>query len=524
VIFFYTGFLLDTTLTIFLNVALILTALHARRNKIPSLWGLTGILIGLIILLKPNIVLFLPFFVIWFFYTYKEKIKRKKIADFACMTIMAVLILMPFSIRNYIIEKSFSPFSVHGGVNFYMGNNPKATGAYMGLYDIPDSAVSQVKASIDRAEEETGKDLTPREASSYWFRKGFRYIRNNKLEYLSLLSRKTLLFWNSEEVYINLNFYFCKRFIPILSMPLFSFGIIAPFAMLGFLIAVKKRSRGLYLIAAFILTYMTTVVLYIISSRYRMPSVPFIIIFSSYGLYAFTEIVRKKKVKEASIFILMVLVSFVFINREAPDVKSRTTFSASYYNLGNTYFKNGILNNAIEEYQKAIKLRPEYLSARNNLGVSYLFKGMTDEAIKEYKKLVEIDPDYLEAHTSYAPTHFNLRFSYFTKGMTDAAISEYKKAISLNPKHADAHFYLGNAYYKKRMLDEAIRETLESIKIEPKHAEAHNNLAVYYYQKKDLYRSGYHCKKALNNGFKVNPELLRALSSAGGKLKETIGK
>jgi len=87
-------------------------------------------------------------------------------------------------IRNYSIEKRFTP-SALGGINFYIGNNPKATGCFISPHGISISPIEEIKTSIHYAEKESGKRLTPSQASHYWLLKGLKFIKDNPLDAFS---------------------------------------------------------------------------------------------------------------------------------------------------------------------------------------------------------------------------------------------------------------------------------------------------------------------------------------------------
>jgi tetratricopeptide (TPR) repeat protein len=58
------------------------------------------------------------------------------------------------------------------------------------------------------------------------------------------------------------------------------------------------------------------------------------------------------------------------------------------------------LNEAIENYTRALELDSRYQDALHGLGMALFNSGRVEEAIATAKKLIEIDPDDILAHTS----------------------------------------------------------------------------------------------------------------------------
>ena len=74
-----------------------------------------------------------------------------------------------------------------------------------------------------------------------------------------------------------------------------------------------------------------------------------------------------------------------------------------------------------------------------DLGMVYAQQGRTDEAIREFQAALRINPNVAEAH-------YSLGVIYMQQGRMDEAIREYQAALRINPIYADAHFNLGAIY------------------------------------------------------------------------------
>ncbi|MBI5643613.1 MAG: tetratricopeptide repeat protein [Deltaproteobacteria bacterium] len=125
------------------------------------------------------------------------------------------------------------------------------------------------------------------------------------------------------------------------------------------------------------------------------------------------------------------------IAEKSPD-KAR-----AHINLGFAYREEGLLDEALDEYRKALTIEPQNPVLLNNIGVAHLMLGNIDEAIKAIKSSIQARPDYPESHNS-------LGYAYFTKGRIDEAIVEYNEALKLKPGYTEAEKNLETALRKKR--------------------------------------------------------------------------
>ncbi len=142
-------------------------------------------------------------------------------------------------------------------------------------------------------------------------------------------------------------------------------------------------------------------------------------------------------------------------------LKMNPDYLDAHVNLGNIFLDDkGWIDKAIEQYQIAIKLNPNDVDARNNLGNAFLSKGWTDKAVEQYQIALKLNPDKVEAR-------YNLGNTLLYKGWIDKAIEQYQIAIRLNPNYADVHINLGNAYLNKGLVDKAIEEYQIAIRINP---------------------------------------------------------
>ena len=98
-------------------------------------------------------------------------------------------------------------------------------------------------------------------------------------------------------------------------------------------------------------------------------------------------------------------------------------------------------------------------------------QGMLDEAIASYRRAVELQPNYPDAFN-------NIGVVLTTQGKLDEAAMYLQQALAADPQHADAHNNLGNVLKEQGRLEEAAYYYDEAVKCRPSFAGAQSNLLV----------------------------------------------
>jgi len=105
-------------------------------------------------------------------------------------------------------------------------------------------------------------------------------------------------------------------------------------------------------------------------------------------------------------------------------------------NLGNTYLRQGRLQEAQDALGKTLAVNPENALARNLLGLCATQSGDAPRAEIEFREAIRLEPLLPEPHNNLA----NLLTG---KHEYPEAEFEFRRAIALNPQYADAHHGLG---------------------------------------------------------------------------------
>jgi tetratricopeptide (TPR) repeat protein len=143
----------------------------------------------------------------------------------------------------------------------------------------------------------------------------------------------------------------------------------------------------------------------------------------------------------------------------------------SDFNLASATDRLGNLQGAIEQYQRALRLKPDFATAQNNLASDLLRMGKVREAMAHYRQALQIEPRYADAH-------YNLAVVLNSSGRTPEAIEQYEQVLRINPDHAEAHNNLGAALAQLGRVQEAMEHWEQALRINPDYAEAHYNLGL----------------------------------------------
>lgn len=116
-----------------------------------------------------------------------------------------------------------------------------------------------------------------------------------------------------------------------------------------------------------------------------------------------------------------------------PFVKGK--LSDEHLRLGNMYYNLHLLDESIEEYQKALRLSPNFADIITHLGIALRDKGMFDEAIKEFSHAKLCNPKYI-------PARLHLGVTYYSQGFYGLAEEEWREALVFDPDNSAVRTYL----------------------------------------------------------------------------------
>lgn len=160
---------------------------------------------------------------------------------------------------------------------------------------------------------------------------------------------------------------------------------------------------------------------------------------------------------------------------------------------------------AVEMCQKALQLCPTLSFAQHNLAQAYRQKGMLELAVQHFDKVLEIDPDDLYVRRKRGPVLRNLM-------RYDEALADYLMSIRIDPEDDfDGHTEVANIYhYCKHNLDEALRHYSFVLKMQPQ--------TEVYAARGDLFKSLQNFEKAeadYNRALEMDPNFAEGFNQRG---------
>ncbi|MBW2389484.1 MAG: tetratricopeptide repeat protein [Deltaproteobacteria bacterium] len=426
-----------------------------------------GLALGTMMLSRENALVF-PFVLVPWLLLRDGRSRRQRSTMVALFLTGISLVLFPVALRNWVVGGEFHLTTSQFGHNLYIGNNPAADGTYAPLLPGRGDPRIERQDAIDLAESALGRTLTPSEVSGFYTERALRYIREDPIDWLALMSRKVALVFTSIEMVDTEDQYTHAESSVVLQLAgtLFHFGVLAPLAVLGLIITWRRRAIlvPLYLLFA---AYTATLVVFYVFARYRLPLVPFLALFAGAGVTKGRTYLTESSRAVIARSLLAVFVVAVFCNWPIADKQYMR--SVTHYNLANELAGVGRVDEAIGEFRKAVALHAGNALAVHNLGALLAGRGDLTAAESNYRQALEINPKYVQAH-------FNLARTLLEIGDPDSAIESFGRGLAIEPRHAEVYNELGEIHATRREWASAIKNYETALGLQPGFDRARRNL------------------------------------------------
>ena len=287
---------------------------------------------------------------------------RRGLLPAAGVLVGSFVVLLPSIIHNAKATGSFVPVAAHGGINFYIGNRAGTSG----IYEPPRNMRADMRGLVEDArkiaEAETRRSMTEAEVSDFYMHATLEGIEAHPGRWLRLMGRKTVLFWNGAEVPSVPNVFFFERSFVSLKLLFLPFAVISPLSICG-CIVLFGSGRNRSVVALFLGCALVSVVLFYVSTRYRLPVVPILILLAAYFLVWAAREISRRRFRRISILAIGAIAFYLAVsNRNMVTVSQ----SAAYAFVGNYYMANKNEAKAAEAFAEAYRLDPNHTEAAIN--------------------------------------------------------------------------------------------------------------------------------------------------------------
>lgn len=416
-----------------LSAALLLAMLEGSASRFAS-----GSCLGLAILARGNLLLMVPLGALYFGFDRTEgrwRAGRRAAAFLAGV----LLVLSPVLWRNHHVSGQWILTTSQAGANFYIGNNPtNTTGAFEPLPFVRPSPSFEEADFRTKAEELSGRTLTPNEVSAFWFRRAVHHASQNPRFAVTVAFRKFTLVLSNLEIPDGWSMYFLRRFSPALRAAVFTFGWLIPLAVVGAVASFRDDRRVRFLVG-FVAAYVASLIVFYVFSRYRVYVVPAVAVLAGLGVRWICDRLRcrdwRRAIAAAALAVCVGAFSFggasVFAGMQAAD------YVIDYAHLASLYEDRGEFMAAEALLREGLANRPNAASLLCGMASMYLRRDDPGRAIEYGNRCVQANEHYLDA--------------WFIAGQANEALGRieqakecYRRQLEINPGHRFAAMCLRN--------------------------------------------------------------------------------
>lgn len=441
---FYNILILREFLVILFNNLFIYFFLLLITKKKAKFAFLSGITAAFAILCRPNFLILIPFIIILqFFYNIKH------------LLIMIISFLIIFSIliiRNYLTESPLLKISSKGRYEFAYGNLPESTGIGWSEISLAYKLSKENKSFVGL------------------IYKILKINKNNYFNFIKLQLNKTAAFINNYEIPNNYNYYFYRNnFAKLFNIAFINSGFIILTGIVGIFLLYNKSNVSYLISLGYIVLYSFTVIGFYVISRFRIPVIMFLTIFSGAGIVKSYELIKYKKNKKLLITVLLIIVLIypVYFYKFKGINKNYDT-ALSYANIGSHYLDKKNYDASLKYYFKAIKYSSP-AQALTTIAKIYKSKKDIQQAIQWYHKTLEYYPFNTTAL-------YFLSEHYFNQKDYKSSLPFYLKLFLIKKFKGHSSFRLGIIYFFEKELDKAEYYWKEALKYTQNHKMIKHNL------------------------------------------------
>jgi len=444
---FFEGELLDASLLATLILGAMLLTLRAGDRPTAGRGAAAGVVLGFAVLVRANALPVVAAAAIWVLWAARRRRVEGAPRTAAALLLCAFLAILPATLRNYHVSGEWVLLSANGGINFFIGNNPEADGvraAVPGVHELTGQrgwTCFDYPRLVKGLSRRVGRPLGYAEASSIWAARGWEWIRGNPKAFAALTAKRAALFLGPRELG-DRDVDLARQASPVLRRLPISFPIVLALAIVGFGVILKsarkfsRRFEEAVLLAGGGGVYVMSFLPFFFNARYRIPVAAILIVLAGTAVARLVEASRGRAWRTVAWVAVPVVVLAAAASVDLVGVPR--ALDEWHYQRGTAYRDAGRPQEAMLEFEEAIRVRPRSALVRNDLALLLRDQGRLAEAIAQWNVALDADPSWFEAR-------FNRAQVMAAQGRFAAAIPEYQRVLSDEPDDANAHLSLGAA-------------------------------------------------------------------------------
>lgn len=384
---YFDGVLLTASLILFLNTASLWALQKWFKNQHPGWLAAAGLAMGFSALARPSILLFTIALAVWLF-------SRKYHLAAILLLVWTLAPVSTSAVRNIVVAHEFALTTASGGMNFYVGNNPQATGLYVEPEFLKSAQPEyEFQDYIDEANNRTWKTLSPTQASRFWYKTGVLYLIQHPLRALQLWWNKLFYFCNNLEAPNNLSIFFVKDYSAIVRFIPIGFGMLNAFALVGLFFLPASSMKKLLLLYLF--SMLAANMLYFTSSEFRFPALAVLLIGAGHGVMKIAGLIRERRWDWKVITIMVVML--LFTHWQTKETRKLSSPRMDYFNFGSVSLAEGKFGDAVRFFLKSLAEDPAFIEGHMGLGTALLEMGDYEGAAVEFNAAgYPVTPDFLK--------------------------------------------------------------------------------------------------------------------------------
>lgn len=211
--------------------------------------------------------------------------------------------------------------------------------------------------------------------------------------------------------------------------------------------------------------------------------------------------------------------------------------SLHFVNIGNRYFEEGEIQDALAQYKAAIQIDPSNHLAWYQLGQVSEKQKKWKQGLEYYQKALKLSGIHLESYLASARIYIRyfefdnalkyiekaksieprsgkilsaLGYFYSQKGDIAKAVSEYQRATEIDREEFENFYQLGSLLLLQKEYQKAEKKFLQALRYKPDEARIQTQVALLYFEQGLKSQAIEHLKK-LSKAYPLNPHYLNGL-------------